>query len=95
MNVILSSIVTEKTVEDMKKGKYAFRVAIDSDKTLIKKSVEKYFNVNVIKITTINVKKRTKQTMQKRTIKIPAWKKAMVEVKAGQKIDVFNVGGKK
>lgn len=92
MDIILAPIVTEKSVEDMKKGKYAFRVAIDSNKTGIKKSVEKNFNVNVIKVATINTKKRTKQTMQRREIKIPAYKKAIVEIKSGQKIDIFNFG---
>lgn len=91
MNIILSPIVTEKSVEDMKKGKYSFRVAIGADKNMIKKEVEKNFNVNVIKVATINVKKRSKQTMQKRTVKIPAFKKALVKVKDGQKIELFNI----
>ena len=91
MNIIFSPIVTEKSVEDMKKGKYSFKVATYADKQMVKKEVEKNFNVNVIKVATINVKRRSKKTMQKRTVAIPAFKKAIVKVKDGQKIELFNI----
>lgn len=95
MDVILSPIVTEKSVEDMKKGKYAFRVGMDSDKYGIKKSIEQKFSVTVTNVATINVKKKIRKTMQRRTITTPAYKKAIVKVKDGEKIDVFGTGGKK
>ena len=91
MNVILKPVVTEKSVDDMKKGKYSFMVAIGSNKLMVKKEVEKKFNVNVINVAIINVKKRTKKTMQRRTVKIPAFKKAIVKIKEGQKIELFNI----
>lgn len=91
MNVILSPIVTEKSVEDMKKGKYAFLVARYADKKAIKKDVEKSFKVVVTDVATINVKERKRKTVQGRIKTTPAYKKAIVKVKEGQKIDVFKV----
>ncbi|HKC14421.1 MAG TPA: 50S ribosomal protein L23 [Patescibacteria group bacterium] len=95
MNVILSPVVTEKSVEDMKKGKYAFKVVKGSNKLRIKRSVEEGFGVNVLRVSTINVKKLIKTTNQRKKITIPGWKKAIVEIKSGQKIDIFGTGGKK
>ncbi len=91
MNVILAPIVTEKSVEDMKKGKYAFLITKLTNKKIIKKAVEKSFNVNVVDVATINVKKRQRKTMQGGMLTVPAYKKAVVKIKEGQKIDIFNV----
>lgn len=89
MNVILYPIITEKTTEDIKKGKYTFKVLKGADKKQIKKSIEKNYGVNVLDVATINVKERKRRTMMRKTIVKQAYKKAIVKVKAGQKIDVF------
>ena len=77
------------------KGKYTFKVVDSADKLSIKKEVEKRFNVNVLAVTTVVVKGKVKRSgkkrMQKRTSN---WKKAVVALKAGQKIDLFELGGK-
>lgn len=95
MNVIVKPVVTEKTVEEMKKGKYTFLVSKTSDKSMIKESVQNNFKVDVLETATINMKQRKKRTMQGKTVRIHAFKKAVVKIKEGQKIDVFNVGGGK
>lgn len=91
MNVILYPIVTEKSTEDIKKGKYTFKVLKDSNKTQIKKSVEKNYGVNVISVATINVKEKKRKTRMQRRVAKPSYKKALVKIKDGQKIDVFAV----
>ena len=52
-----------------------------------KKSIEKVFKVNVIKINTINLKGKTKIVKNKKTFK-PGCKKAIVTLKKGQSIDL-------
>lgn len=89
MNVILYPIITEKTTDDIKKGKYTFKVLKGADKTQIKKSIEKNYGVNVVNVATINVKERKRKTAMRKIIMKQAYKKAIVKVKAGQKIDVF------
>lgn len=91
MNVILAPVLTEKTVEEMKKGKYTFIVARYADKPSIKRSVEESFGVNVLDISTVNRKETKRRTMQGRTLRTKAFKKATVKLKSGQKIDIFNI----
>lgn len=91
MNIILAPVVTEKSVEDMKKGKYAFVVAKGADKPLIKKTVQDSFKVDVLDVATVNIKQRKRRTNQGKFIKEPSFKKAIVKVKEGQKIDIFNI----
>ena len=56
-------------------------------KNSIKKSIEKIFKVNVIKINTINLKGKTKLVRNKKAYK-PGYKKAIVTLKKGQNIDL-------
>ena len=56
-------------------------------KNSIKKSIEKIFKVNVVKINTINLKGKTKMVKNKKTFK-PGYKKAIITLKKGQSIDL-------
>lgn len=89
MSAILYPIVTEKTTEDIKKGKYTFKVWKDADKREIKKSIEKIYGVSVLDVATINVKEKKRRTMMRRVVTKPAYKKAVVKIKSGQKIDIL------
>jgi len=95
MSILISPVITEKSMSNAGKGKYTFKVVDGADKLSIKKEVEKRFNVNVLAVTTVVVKGKIKRSgkkrMQKRTSN---WKKAVVALKAGQKIDLFELGGK-
>lgn len=91
MNVILAPVVTEKTVEDMKKGKYTFKVARSADKLSIKKSLEENFKVNIVNVATINMKEKKRKNMQGKRLRKAPYKKAIVALKEGQKIDIFNI----
>jgi len=59
----------------------------NANKNSIKKSIEKIFKVNVIKINTINLKGKTKLVRNKKSFK-PGYKKAIVTLKKGQTIDL-------
>ena len=95
MSILISPLITEKSMVNAGKGKYTFKVANSADKLSIKKEVEKKFSVNVVAVTTIIVKGKVKRSGKKRLQKrTPDWKKAVVALKPGQKIDLFELGGK-
>lgn len=92
-NTIISPIITEKSMDNVAKSKFTFKVNKSASKKQIKKTVEKKFNVNVTKVVISNVKGKTKRFGQRRTeVRMASWKKAMVELKKGQKIDLFEAG---
>jgi large subunit ribosomal protein L23 len=93
-DVILSPIISEKSMKDVTIHKFTFKVAKKADKGIIKKAIEEKFKVNVLQVSTNIVKGRTMRTGQRRieTTKSP-WKKAVASLKAGQKIALFDVGG--
>jgi large subunit ribosomal protein L23 len=95
MSVLISPLITEKSMANAGKGKYTFKVVNGADKASVKKEVEKRFNVNVIAVTTVIVKGKMKRSGKKRLQKrTPDWKKAVVALKPEQKIDLFELGGK-
>ncbi|TSC65693.1 MAG: large subunit ribosomal protein L23 [Microgenomates group bacterium Gr01-1014_80] len=91
MNIILRKpIITEKSMKLIGSGLYAFKVDKNSTKPQIAKAVANQFKVEVVKVKTINVKGEIK--MQKRVRKsyqTSGFKKALVQLKKGQKIAIF------
>ena len=86
-DTIVSPVITEKATTLSEFNKMVFKVRKDASKNLIKKSIEKIFKVNVIKINTINLKGKTKLLKGKKTSR-PGYKKAIVTLKKGQSIDL-------
>jgi large subunit ribosomal protein L23 len=86
---ILKSLhVTEKATDLSKNNQYVFEVFPRSNKTEIKKAVEETFNVDVIKVNII--KTPAKRRRQGRTLGWKkGYKKAIVSIKEGQKIDIL------
>jgi len=87
IDTIISPRITEKATSLSEQNKIVFKVDNGASKRSIKKSVEKIFKVNVIKVNTINQKGKTKFTRGKKTNK-PGYKKAIVTLKKGQSIDL-------
>ena len=87
LDIIKSPSITEKSTALSDFNKVVFKVAKNANKKFIKKSIEKIFKVNVIKINTINLKGKTKIVKNKKTFK-PGSKKAIVTLKKGQSIDL-------
>jgi len=87
IDTISSPRITEKATSLSEQNKIVFKVHVGASKRSIKKSVEKIFKVNVIKVNTINQKGKTKFTRGKKTNK-PGYKKAIVTLKKGQSIDL-------
>ena len=84
---ILSPVVTEKSTNLSEINKVVFKVNSLADKKSIKKSIEKIFKVNVIKINIINKQRRIKMTRGKKA-KVRGYKKAIITLKKGQNIDL-------
>jgi large subunit ribosomal protein L23 len=87
LDTIISPIVTEKSTSLSEFNKIVFKVHKGSSKSSIKKSIEKIFKVNVIKINSIRLKGKTKMVKNKKSLK-PGYKKAIVTLKKGQSIDL-------
>ena len=86
-DTIVSPAVTEKATSLSEFNKIVFKVHKGASKKSIKKSIEKIFKVNVVKINTINLKGTTKIIKNKKTFK-SGYKKAIITLKKGQSIDL-------
>ena len=84
---ILSPVVTEKSTNLSEINKVVFKVNKLANKKSIKKSIEKIFKVNVIKINIINKQRRIKIARGKK-VKVRGYKKAIITLKKGQNIDL-------
>ncbi len=87
-DVILSGIVTERSMEIIDDNKYTFRVAKRANKAEIKDAVEKIFGVQVASVNTVNMLGKTKRVGNK-IGKRSDWKKAIVKLKEGSKTIEF------
>jgi large subunit ribosomal protein L23 len=87
-NVLLKPHVTEKTSQvSGTKRQYVFKVAISSNKKMIKTAVEQLFSVKVNSVTVANVKPEPVRIGKSRVTR-KAWKKAYITLEQGQEIDV-------
>lgn len=88
MTILKRPILTEKARELAKKGQYVFEVDHRANKNEIKKAVEETFGVEVEKVRIVKIPPKKKIFRgvlgEKKGIK-----KAIVKVKKGQKIDIF------
>ena len=87
LDTIISPNITEKSTSLSEFNKIVFKVNKSASKGSIKKSIEKIFKVNVVKINTINLKGKTKMVKNKKGFK-PGYKKAIITLKKGQSIDL-------
>jgi len=97
MDILIRPLVTEKSMKDAAKNRYTFAVSKDANKNQIIQIVAETFNVKPVSISTIMVHGKSKMNKNSRQIsKAENWKKAIVTLAAGQKIDIFDVteGGK-
>ena len=86
----LIPVITEKSIENVKAGKFTFKIPSNINKNDIKKAVEKKFKVSVTGISTNITKGRRVRAGTRRVEKnLPAFKKAVVTLKKGEKIDLF------
>jgi len=87
LDTIVSPVITEKATSLSEFNKMVFKVHKGASKNSIKKSIEKIFKVNVIKINTINLRRKNKIVRGRKSSK-PGYKKAIVTLKKGQSVDL-------
>jgi large subunit ribosomal protein L23 len=86
---MIKPIFTEKSLSEAKNGKYSFWVGMNDTKTTIKSEVARIFGVRVISINTVLGKSEARRNVKGRKYSTKASKKAVVTVKSGEKIDIF------
>jgi large subunit ribosomal protein L23 len=97
VNILLRPIVSEKSMREAAKNRYTFAVDKASNKAQIFQAVAAAFSVKPVSIKTITVRGKSRLAGKTRQmVKGEDWKKAIVELPTGQKIDLFDVteGGK-
>ena len=87
--VVIRPVVSEKSYVLASAGKYTFRVHPDAHKTQIRQAVEELFpEVKVLDVRTATVKSKPKRRGWT-TGRTREWKKAIVEVREGDSIPIF------
>lgn len=94
-NTIIKPIISEKSMAQAANGRYTFQVDRLLNKYQIKNLIETAFQVKVVSVKTVKISgKRKRVGRLRREIKKPDLKKALVELKSGQKIDLFEAQSK-
>jgi large subunit ribosomal protein L23 len=86
--ILIRPVVSEKSYNQITENRYTFRVHPDAHKTQVRQAVEELFDV---KVTSVNIVQMPAKPKRRGMIKgtKPGWKKAIVELKAGDKIEIF------
>ena len=90
--ILKRPLVTEKITGLQDQRQYAFEVIPDANKIEIAKAVENKFKVTVLSVRTLTVKGKRKTQLTRRGRfegRTNTWKKAIVTLKEGDKIDYF------
>lgn len=91
-DVLKKPMITEKSFQEAAKGFYTFIVDKRATKHQIKKAIADHFKVAVVSVKTLNYQgKKRRFGKQRIETQLPAFKKALVKLRGGQKIDIFEV----
>ena len=93
-NVLIRPLITEKMtqISESENTKYGFVVDYNANKIEIAKAIKQKFDVEVVAVNTIKHKGKSKTQFTKKgrfTGRTPRYKKAIIELKEGQTIDLF------
>jgi large subunit ribosomal protein L23 len=86
--VLLAPVVSEKSYSLIEQNKYSFKVHPDAHKTQIRQAVEQMFDVKVVDVNVVKVQSKPKRRGTFRGTR-PGWKKAIVQVRQGDTIEIF------
>jgi large subunit ribosomal protein L23 len=86
--ILIKPVVSEKSYNQITENRYTFRVHPDAHKMQVRQAVEELFDV---KVTSVNIVQMPAKPKRRGMIKgtKSGWKKAIVELKAGDKIEIF------
>ena len=87
-DIIIRPIISEKSTAAMEKNKYVFEVPIKANKVMVKQAVKAVFGVQPLDVNIIVVRGKRRRVRFKEG-RTTAWKKAIVTLRGGDKINVF------
>jgi len=88
-DVLLRPVISEKSVAQTERNNYTFAVGRDANKFQIKAAVEAEFKVTVTGVRVMWVKPKQKSRGRRTRGTVPGWRKAVVTIAAGDKIELF------
>ena len=86
--VLLAPVVSEKSYGQIENRRYSFRVHKDAHKTQIRQAVEQLFDVKVTRVNVVAVPAKPKRRGLFKGTR-PGWKKAIVQIRQGESIPIF------
>ncbi|MDY2625376.1 MAG: 50S ribosomal protein L23 [Coriobacteriales bacterium] len=87
--IIIRPVITERSTDMMELNRYTFEVAKNANKIEVAKAIEQLFDVKVVKVNTLMVKPKPKRVRYQLGY-TRTWKKAVVTLKEGDTIELFN-----
>jgi large subunit ribosomal protein L23 len=88
-DILIRPVISEKSVAETERNNYTFAVARDANKFQIKAAVEAEFKVDVLGVRVMTVKPKEKRRGRRTPGMVPGWRKAVVTIAPGQKIELF------
>ena len=88
-DILLRPVISEKSVAQTERDNYTFAVARGANKLQIKAAVEREFQVTVVGVRVISVRPKQKRRGRRTPGTVPGWRKAVVTLAPGQKIELF------
>ena len=89
--VLLAPVVSEKSYHQITENRYTFKVHKDAHKTQVRQAVEELFEVAVQDVKILKVQPKPKRRGVTKGIR-PGWKKAIVQLREGNSIEIFEGG---
>jgi len=90
MQILISPVITEKSLGKVAEGRYVFKVSVRANKPSVAHAVEGLYKVDVVSVNIVNVKGKTKLVRGQFRSQKKDWKKAIITLKKGQKITGFD-----
>jgi len=88
-DVLLRPVISEKSTLETERNNYTFAVAREANKFMIKAAVEAEFKVKVLDVRVVSVRPKEKRRGRRTKGMVPGWKKAIVTIAPGDKIELF------
>jgi large subunit ribosomal protein L23 len=88
-DILIRPVISEKSIAQTERNNYTFAVARDANKFQFKAAVEAEFKVDVLDVRVISVRPKEKRRGRRTPGTVPGWRKAVVTIGPGQKIELF------
>jgi large subunit ribosomal protein L23 len=91
-DIVIHPVISEKSMDEAQRGKYTFAVHDDANKVQIQAAVEELFKVQVVSVNVLTTHPKEKRGGMRRSRvsgRTTPWRKAIVTLVPGQKIEFF------